>query len=196
MVISELQRRDMSCSSLRAINLHFSDTLYDCRLLAKSEEKNMFSAYTKTELKRLGIENLYTKYYPGETYNAHRALADILAMEKLFTTTPLASVLSLSTLTIRSIRYMMSIWHDKTRQKETRDTLLGQLKSAGTASLAKRLCAEGLTYSQIKAKYSESASYKAFSDWHKSAGVRYKLWHEKLHSHFKKECKKLLWCNF
>ena len=103
MVISELQRRDMSCSSLRAINLHFADTLYDCRLLAKSEEKNMFSAYTKTELKRLGIENLYTKYYPGETYNAHRALADILAMEKLFTTTPLASMLSLSTLAIRSI---------------------------------------------------------------------------------------------
>ena len=67
--------------------------------------------------------------------------------------------------------------------------LLGQLKSEGTASLAKCLCTEGLTYSQIKAKYSESASYEAFSDWLKSAGVRYKFWHEKLHSHFKKECK-------
>ena len=70
---------------------------------------------------------------------------------------------------------MMSIWHDKTRQKETIDMLLGKLKSDGTASLAKRLCAEGLMYSQIKAKYSESASYEAFSDWLKSAGVRYKL---------------------
>jgi len=68
---------------------------------------------------------------------------------KLFTTTPLASVLSLSTLTVKSVGCMMSIYHDKVRKKKETDRLLGELKSEGTASLAKRLYAAGLTYSKI-----------------------------------------------
>ena len=150
----------------------FADTLCDCRIIAKSDEKNIFSNYTKTELRRLGLENIYIRYCPGETYNAHRGFADVLAMEKLFTTTPLETVLSLSTLTIRSVKSMVSIWHDKVRHKESVDRLLGGLKSDGTSSLAARIYAAGLTYSQIKNKYKVSASYEAFSDWLKSADVR------------------------
>ena len=41
--------------------------------------------------KRLGIGNLYSKYFADETYNAHRAVDDIAAMERLFTSTPLVS---------------------------------------------------------------------------------------------------------
>ena len=92
LVLSELERRDMSCGGFRVLNVHFANTLYDCRLLSKSEEKNVFLDYTKKELRGLSIENLNAKYFPGEAYNAHRAYGDVLAMEKLFTTTPLASV--------------------------------------------------------------------------------------------------------
>jgi len=81
----------------------FAATLHDCRLLSKSE----VSDYTKKELRELSIKNLYAKYFPGETYNAHRAYGDVLAMQKLFTTTPLASVLSLSNLTVKSVGCMM-----------------------------------------------------------------------------------------
>ena len=118
--------------------------IYDCKLLSKSKEKNVFSDYTKKELRGLSIENLHAKYFPGEDYNVYRAYGDVLAMEKLFTTTPLASVLSLSNLTIRSVNYVMSIYHDKVRKKKETDKLLGELKSEGTASLVKRLYAAGL----------------------------------------------------
>jgi len=77
LVLSELERRDMSCSGFRALNVHFADTLYDCRLLSKSKEKNVFSDCTKKKLRGLSIENLYAKYFPGEAYNAHRAYAEM-----------------------------------------------------------------------------------------------------------------------
>jgi len=47
MVIAEMQRRDMSSSSLRVLNMHFADTLYDCKLLVKSEEKMYFQIIQK-----------------------------------------------------------------------------------------------------------------------------------------------------
>ena len=42
-VISELERRDTFCSGFRALNVQFADLLYmyDCRLLSKSEERNV-----------------------------------------------------------------------------------------------------------------------------------------------------------
>jgi len=84
----------------------------------------------------------------------------------------------------------MSIYQDKVRKKKETDKLHGELKSEGTASLAKRLYAAGLTYSQVKDIYKESESYEIFVDSFKSAGVKYRPWHEKLYIHFKKVCKK------
>jgi len=169
--------------------MHFADTLYDCKLLVKSEEKNVFSDYTKKEAGRLGIGSLYERYFPGEDYNAHRAFGDVVAMEKLFTTTPLVSVLSLSTLTIKTVNCMISRYHDYVREKEATGKLLGELKSDGTDKLAKRLYATGLTYSNVKDMYKESTSYETFSGDLKTAGIKYKAWHEKLFSHFKKSKK-------
>jgi len=40
--------------------VHFADTLYDCRLLSKIEEKNVFSDYTKKELRGLSVENAFS----------------------------------------------------------------------------------------------------------------------------------------
>jgi len=39
----------MPCSCFRALNVHFSDTLYNCSLLSKNEERNVFSNHTKKE---------------------------------------------------------------------------------------------------------------------------------------------------
>ena len=81
---------------------------------------------------------------------------------------------------------MMSRYHDYLREKEVIGKLFGQLKSDATGRLAKCLYETGLTYSQVKDKCNESTSYETFSDNLKTAGVRYKPWHEKLFSHFKK----------
>ena len=67
----------------------------------------------------------------------------------------------------------MSRYHDYVREKEAIGKLLGQLKSD------ERLYETGLPYSQVKDKYNESTSYETFSDDLKTAGVRYKPWHEK-----------------
>ena len=67
--------------------------------------------FTKKKTNNLGLGNLYAKYFPGEAYNAHGAFGDVLAMEKLFTTTPFASILSLSTLTIKPVKYMISRYY-------------------------------------------------------------------------------------
>ena len=58
-------------------------------------------------------------------------------------TTPLLSVLSLSTLTIKIVNCMMSGYHDYVRERKATGRLLGQLKSDGTGKLAKCLYATG-----------------------------------------------------
>ena len=51
----------------------------------------IFAHWDASEKKRL-IYN--SKHSADETYNAHRALDDVVAMEELFTKTPLVSLLS------------------------------------------------------------------------------------------------------
>ena len=63
-----------------------------------------FRNWTAAEKRRLGIGNLYAKYFPGESCDAHRAIGDVDAMIKLFTWTPLASILS--SITVRNVQHM------------------------------------------------------------------------------------------
>jgi len=83
-------------------------------------------------------------------------------MEKLFITTPLASMLS-SSLTIKTINCMMSRYYGYVKEKEATGTLLGQLKSNGTGKLAKRLYTAGITYSQVKSMHKQSKSCETFT---------------------------------
>ena len=51
------------------------------------------------------------KIFPETAYDAHRALEDVQAMEKLFTSTPLVSMLS--SLTVWKIPQLLQAWQDK-----------------------------------------------------------------------------------
>ena len=64
--------------------------------------------------KRLGIGSLYSKYFTDETYNAHRAMDDVVAMERLFTSTPLVSLLS--SLTIWNMQKLIQEWNGKVQK--------------------------------------------------------------------------------
>ena len=75
---------------------------------------SIFANWTALEKKRLGIGNLYSKHFADETYNAHRAVDDIVAMERLFTSTPLVSLLS--TLTIWNMQKLIQKWNYKVQK--------------------------------------------------------------------------------
>ena len=61
-LLSELHRRNISFNRLASINLHFADTYYDCKKQVKCNNA-IFANWTATEKKRLGIGNLYKKYF-------------------------------------------------------------------------------------------------------------------------------------
>ena len=87
-LIAELHQRNIPTNRLKSIKLHFADPYFDCKCEVKSNN-SLFSEWTAIEKRRLGISNIFTKYFPHECYNAHRALGDVDAMVKLFTATPL-----------------------------------------------------------------------------------------------------------
>ena len=109
-LLSELHRRNIPFNRLSSVKLHFADTLYDCKKQVKSNNV-IFASWNSTEKKRLGIRNLYSKIFPETAYDAHRAMEDVRAMEKLFMTTPLVSMLS--SLTIWNFQQLLQAWNDK-----------------------------------------------------------------------------------
>ena len=119
----------------------------------------------------LGISNLFVKYFPHESYDAHRALGDVDAMVKLFTTTPLASLLS--NMTARNVQHMCNIWNENMQVYNRVQNLVVQFKKDSTKRMAERLDKLGLTYTYIKKQY-EASTDDEFSQWLHTVGVNQK----------------------
>ena len=111
-LLAELQRRGILFNRLHSINLHFADPYFDYKRLVQNNFAS-FVSWTSREKKCLGVTKLYMKLIPGSTYNAHRALEDVCAMEKIFTGSSLASILS--ELTIRGVDMLAKTRHCKFR---------------------------------------------------------------------------------
>ena len=60
------------------------------------------------------LSSLYSKHFADETYNAHRVVDDVVAIEWLFTSTPLVSLLS--TLTIWNMQKLIQEWNNKVQK--------------------------------------------------------------------------------
>ena len=185
-LLSELNRRKIPFNRLSSINLHFADTFYDCKRLVKSDNA-IFANWTSLEKKRLDINNLYSKIFPEATYDAHRALEDVRAMEKLFTSTALVSMLS--SLTIWNFQLLLHAWNNKISKNNRVQQIIIGFKQDTTKKMAQRLEVLGLSYSYLKEQYESAKSMEEFVIWLKSIGLKYKKWHEKICMHFKK-CKK------
>ena len=181
-----MHRRNIPFNRLASINLHFADTFYDCKKLVKSNSA-IFANWTSSEKKRLGINSLYSKIFPEATYDAHRALEDVRAMEKLFTSTAFVSILS--SLTIWNSQQLLQAWNDKTNKNNRVQQIVRGFKLDCTKRMAQRLELLGLSYTYLKEQYECAKSTEEFVKWLKSVGVNYKVWHEKICMHFKK-CKK------
>ncbi|XP_065913159.1 uncharacterized protein [Dysidea avara] len=74
-----------------SINIYFADTLHDVRRLIRCMDP-LFDGWSKDD--SLGLENLYKKFFPEETYNAHRPLDDCKAMNRIFNCSFLEPLLS------------------------------------------------------------------------------------------------------
>ena len=70
---------------------------------------------TMHQKERLGIGNLYSKHFANETYNAHRALDDVVAIERLLLRHLFVSLLS--SLTIWSMKRLIQEWNSKSTMK-------------------------------------------------------------------------------
>ena len=115
---------------------------------------------------------------------AHRALPDILAMERMITHPSL--VHCLSDLPIRSPSLQKDLW---TQQKLIFSRTTALVKSLGkpsiTSAQAKRLDELGFSYADLSRLKSQSKTRQVFLDSLKTTGVNSKPLREKLANHFK-----------
>ena len=75
-------------------------------------------------------------YFADETYNVHRAMDDVVAMERLFTSTPLVSLLS--SLTIWSMQKLIQEWNIKVQKNKRIQQLVLGFKQDTTKPMAQR----------------------------------------------------------
>ena len=94
--------------------MHFVDTFYDCKKHVKNSNGIIFANWSASEKKQLEVSSLYSKHFADETYNAHRAMDDVVTMERLFARTPLVSLLS--TLTIWNMHKVVQEWNSKVQK--------------------------------------------------------------------------------
>ena len=166
-LLAELNRRKIPTNRLKSVKLHFADPYFDCKHEVKANNL-LFRNWTTAEKRRLGIGNLYAKYFPGESYDAHRAIGDVDAMIKLFTRTPLASILS--NITVRNVQHMSNVWYKNMQVYNRVQNLVLQFKQDTTKRMAVRLDELGLTYGYIKEQYG-ALTCEEFGQWLHAVGI-------------------------
>ena len=123
-LFAEVERcpRHLSLSTFTDQRIHFADTLYHLRQLKNAGDESL------KDCNSLGLAKLYGQFFSSKTYpgsflkisvgvnmkyvvhtTAHRALADVEAMEELFTETVLAHCLP--SLPIHTPERQLDLWH-------------------------------------------------------------------------------------
>ena len=108
-------------------------------------------------------------------------------MEQLFTSTPLVSMLS--SLMMWNFPQLLQAWHDKINKNNRIQQIVLGFKQDTSKRMAQRLEILGLSYAYLGEQYESAKSPEEFVQWLKSVGVKYKAWHEKICTHFKKRKK-------
>ena len=92
-------------------------------------------------------------------------------MVKLYTTTPLASLLS--NMTVRNVQQMCNIWNENMQVYNKVQNLVVQFKQDFTKQMAEWLDKLGFIYMYIKEQY-EASTDDEFSQWLHTVGVSQK----------------------
>ena len=125
--------------------------------------------------KQLIIVNNNKNYLVG----AHRALPDVLALERVFTHSSLAG--SLANLSVRTPQVQLSLWINQRNRFRRAGALIKSLGSPSlTSNQAKKLDSLGLSYTELLKLRQDSGSTEVFLATLKDKGVRSKPLREKL----------------
>ena len=162
------------------------------------EEHSIFTDWTAEEKKRLGLENLFHKCFPGDTYNgniilifmcnniklsAHRAMEDARAMKRIFPSNLLYPVLS--NLSIRSKSDIVGHWQTLNHERVTSQQFIIHLGTSCTKMMAKRLNEHNTTIDVLKFIFEQSFDdCQSFNNKLQMTEVKRKGWSDKIWNHF------------
>ena len=112
------------------------------------------------------------------TVGAHRALPDVLAMERVFLHPSLARCLS--NLPTRSPHLQRKLWVDQKKSFMRASVLIRSLGKPTVTPTQAKDCTLGLKFEDLYKLYRESADREAFLTTMKEKGIRSKLLMEKI----------------
>ena len=150
----------------------------------------IFNNWSRQEPKRLGLVNLFHKFFPEEHFGGgqfnklnialhifyidpRRVMEDIQAMKQVFTTTALTPILK--NLTIKTKEEIWKKWYKK--------WYVRRMGNYCSQSLAMCLHNKGITYDQLQAA-SVAYSSEEYDKWMKREGIRLKKWRDNIQNHF------------
>ena len=162
----------------------------------------LFAEWSSAEQRKLGLENLFKKCYPSETYNgtkvqftycnyspivnlsAHRALEDVKAMKRFFSNSALSLILT--QLTVRCREQIVAQWQQKHQELATVQQYAVRFGRSCTKAMAKCLSRLNMTYEMLKSAFEDNVDDRqAFYDFLRGAGITRKAWCEKIWNHFR-----------
>ena len=164
----------------------------------------MLDSWDGSEKKKLGLENLYIKCFPGQSYNgkcvhscnkwqcllalliyytAHRAMKDVKAMQAMFTSNLLKKVLPEST--IRNHTQIISYWQEKSREWLGAQQFVTDMGRDCTKTMAVRLNENGVTYDKLRDAFEKfNCNEASFHEHLQVAGVTRRAWRSEIWLHF------------
>ena len=117
------------------------------------------------------------------SYPAHRALEDVRAMKRIFSSDLLHPLLS--NLTIQSKSNIVAYWQRLHHERIVSQQFIIHLWRAYTKMMAKRLNEHGITYEMLKSTFEDNCDDRqAFDSQLHEAGVKRKAWRDKIWDHF------------
>ena len=112
-------------------------------------------------------------------YTAHRALEDVKAMRRVFSTNAMSPFLL--QLTIRNNGQVIAHWQDERNEWTAAQQFVVQFgrQFTNTIIMAIRLKESNICYGELKSIFHEYPTSKAFDDHLRTRGVKRKTWRQK-----------------
>ena len=110
-----------------------------------------------------------------------RAMEDIQAMNRVFTTTALTPILK--NLTIKTKEEIWRKWYEKWNARRISKPYIAKMGNYCSERLAVCLHNKGITYAQLQEAFVTHSS-EEYDEWMKGVGVRLKIWRNKIQNHF------------
>ena len=113
---------------------------------------------------------------------AHRAMEDVKAMKRVFTTETLKPILS--QLTIHHSSKILARWQQKRKEWIGAQQFVVHFGKDCSKTMALRLNERNITYQGLESMFDSCDSHESFDDLLKQAGINRKAWRGKIWQYF------------